>query len=291
VKNPAEGEPSPARIAVAIPCFNEAAAIATVLAQFQEALPTAELFVFDNNSTDGTGDIASALGAHVIAVPQQGKGHTVRAAFAALHGFDVLVLTDGDGTYPADAAPLLIGPVLENAADMAVGARRPTPGAGAMTFTRRLGNTLIRTAFRLLIGRGNRDLLSGYRAFNHRFRSNVVLRTSGFEIESELACEAVTRRLRVVEIEVPYHPRIAGTQSKLRAFRDGWRILLTILIRSLRLRPYRPVLGWLLPCVVLALSVNRIFWGVAGLGISILWCLWLKDLTVRYGTQRDQNTR
>jgi len=201
----------------------------------------------------------------------------------------VLVLTDGDGTYPAEAAPLLVGPVTENAADMAVGARRPAPGAGAMTLTRGLGNHLIRAAFKLLIGRGNTDLLSGYRAFNRRFRAIAQLRASGFEIEAELACEAVARRLRVVEIEIPYHPRIAGTQSKLHAYRDGWRILVTILIRSLRLRPFRPLLALLVPCTALALLVHPGFAAAAGLGIIALWCLLLMDLRARHRKQQDRN--
>ena len=137
-----------------------------MVAQFRAALPDAAIVVYDNNSTDGTGEIARGLGVRVVPVPRQGKGHAVRAAFADLGEFDVIVLTDGDGTYPADAAPLLIAPVLAGAADMAVGARQPTPGAGAMTLTRGLGNTLIRAAFWLLIGPGTTDLLSGYRAFN-----------------------------------------------------------------------------------------------------------------------------
>ena len=254
-----EAEPAPARIAVAIPCYNEAAAIATVIAQFRAALPDAAIVVYDNNSTDGTGEIARGLGVRVVAVPRQGKGHAVRAAFADLSEFDVIVLTDGDGTYPADAAPLLIAPVLAGAADMAVGARQPTPGAGAMTLTRGLGNKLIRAAFWLLIGPGTTDLLSGYRAFNKRFRTTVQLRSAGFEIETELASEAVARKLRVVEIPIPYHPRIAGTESKLRAFRDGRRILVTIVSQSLRLRPHRVLLAWLLPCLVLAVTVHRGF--------------------------------
>jgi len=291
VTNSAEVEPAPARVAVAIPCFNEAAAITAVIAQFRGALPAAELFVFDNNSTDGTGEIARGLGVHVVAVPEQGKGHTVRAAFATLSEFDVVLLTDGDGTYPAEAASLLVGPVIENIADMAVGARRPAPGAGAMTLTRALGNRLIRGAFQLLIGRGNTDLLSGYRAFNRRFRTTVQLNSSGFEIETELASEAVARRLRVVEIEIPYHPRIAGTQSKLRAFRDGRRILMTILIQSLRLRPVRPLLAWLVPCAVLALTVHPGFAAAAGLGIIALWCLLLMDLRARHVACRVMNGR
>ena len=276
-----ETDPAPARIAVAIPCYNEAAAIATVVAQFRAALPDAEIVVYDNNSTDGTGEIARALGVRVVPVPRQGKGHTVRTAFADLSEVDVIVLTDGDGTYPALAAPLLIAPLLVGAADMAVGARQPTPGAGAMTLTRGLGNKLIRAAFWLLIGPGTTDLLSGYRAFNQRFRTTVQLRSAGFEIETELASEAVARKLRAVEIPISYHPRIAGTESKLRAFRDGRRILVTIVSQSLRLRPHRVLLAWLLPCSVLALTIHWGFAAAGGLGLIALWGLLLIDIRAR----------
>jgi glycosyltransferase involved in cell wall biosynthesis len=276
-----EADPAPARIAVAIPCYNEAAAIATVVAQFRAALPDAAIVVYDNNSTDGTGDIARGLGVRVVPVPRQGKGHAVRTAFADLSEVDVIVLTDGDGTYPALAAPLLIAPLLVGAADMAVGARQPTPGAGAMTLTRGLGNKLIRAAFWLLIGPGTTDLLSGYRAFNQRFRTTVQLRSAGFEIETELASEAVARKLKVVEIPIPYHPRIAGTESKLRAFRDGRRILVTIVSQSLRLRPHRVLLAWLLPCSVLALTIHWGFAAAGGLGVIALWGLLLIDIRAR----------
>lgn len=276
--NSAEAGPSPARIAVAIPCFNEAAAISSVIEHYRAALPEAELIVFDNNSTDGTGEIARGLGIRVIDVLEQGKGHAVRAAFASLKEFDVVVLTDGDGTYPAEAAPLLIGPILIDAADMAVGARRPAPGTGAMSVTRALGNLLIRGAFRIFIGPGTTDLLSGYRVFNRRFRETVRLRSSGFEIETELASEAVSRRLRVVEVAISYHVRIAGTQSKLRAYRDGARIMVTILLQSLRIRPHRPILAWALPCALLTISVHRGFAAVAVLGVMVLWGLVLRGL-------------
>jgi glycosyltransferase involved in cell wall biosynthesis len=279
--NPAEAGPSPARIAVAIPCFNEAAAIASVIEHYRAALPDAELVVFDNNSTDGTDQIARGLGIRVIAVPEQGKGHAVRAAFACLKEFDVVVLTDGDGTYPAEAAPLLIGPILIDAADMAVGARRPTPGTGAMSLTRSLGNLLIRGAFRILIGPGTTDLLSGYRVFNRRFRETVELRSSGFEIETELASEAVARRLRVVEVAISYHARIAGTQSKLRAYRDGWRILMMILRQSVRLRPQRPVAAWLVMCIILWLAIHRAIAVVAGAGAGLIVLLGLKLIDLR----------
>ncbi len=271
-------EPSIARIAVAIPCFNEAAAVASVIERYRAALPSAEIVVFDNNSSDATGEIARGLGARVINVTKQGKGNVVRAAFSALADFEIVVLTDGDGTYPAESAPLLVGPLLIDAADMAVGVRRPVPGAGAMSLIRGLGNLIFRVAFRVLIGRGTTDLLSGYRTFNRRFREMVQLRSTGFEIETELASEAVARRLRVVEVAVAYYPRIAGTESKLRAFRDGRRILMMILFQSLRLRPYRPVLAWLVPCGVLAIGVNRLFAAVALSGLMVLWGLFLLDL-------------
>ncbi len=228
----------------------------------------------------------------MIDVPEQGKGHAVRAAFAALTDFDILILTDGDGTYPAEAAPLLVAQVLEHDVDMAVGVRQPERGAGAMTFTRGLGNILIRAAFRILIGPGNTDLLSGYRAFSRRYRATVQLRSAGFEIETELASEAVARSLRVVEIPIPYHPRIAGTESKLRAFRDGRRILRTIVIQSLRLRPHRLLLAIVAPCSVLALTVHWGFAAAAGLAIIGLWSLRLADVRARLDEIRKrQNCR
>ena len=229
------------RIAVAIPCFNEAAAIAAVIAEWRAALPEAEVVVFDNNSTDGTGAIARGLGVRVVEVPEQGKGHVVRASFASLADRDAVIFVDGDGTYPASEARALLAPILDGSADMTIGARRPVAEAGAMTPVRGLGNLLIRAAFFVLIGRGPSDLLSGYRAFNRRFREAVVPRSRGFEIESELASEAVARRLRTVEVPVPYRPRIAGSSSKLQAFRDGLRIVAMILRQSLRLRPWRPL--------------------------------------------------
>jgi glycosyltransferase involved in cell wall biosynthesis len=290
VTNRSEADSTPgARIAVAIPCYNEVAAIATVVASFRAALPQAEIVIFDNNSTDGTGDIARGLGVRVVDVPEQGKGHAVRAAFAALSNFDVVLLTDGDGTYPPEAAPLLVAPVLDGTADMTVGARQPAPGAGAMTITRGVGNRLIRAAFRVLIDRGTTDLLSGYRGFSPRFRKEVTLRSTGFEIETELAGEAAARGFPVLEISVPYHRRIAGTTSKLRAFRDGRRILMTIVKLGIRLRPWRLLLLGAIPLIGLGLIVNWRFAAAAGLYVMVLWSLYLASL--RAGEPRTSGGR
>jgi glycosyltransferase involved in cell wall biosynthesis len=256
------------RIAVAIPCFNEAAAIGTVIARWRESLAAAEIVVFDNNSTDGTGDIARQLGVRVIDVPEQGKGHAVRAAFHELNDRDAVVLVDGDGTYPADYVPILLAPVLDGQADMTVGARRPVGEPGAMSPTRFIGNLLIRGSFWLLIGPGTGDLLSGYRVFGRRYLGGVHLRSTGFEIETELAVEAVRLRMRVREFAVPYHPRIAGTASKLRAFRDGARILTTIVVQSFRFRPWRPAL-----CLLAVGAVVPPFPNWLALGVSLVIAL------------------
>jgi glycosyltransferase involved in cell wall biosynthesis len=279
LKNLADSAETPAslKIAVAIPCFNEGPAIPTVIAQFRAAIPEAEIVVFDNNSTDGTGAIARATGARVVPVPRQGKGHAVRAAFAELAAFDIVVLTDGDGTYPAQAAPLLIDLVRDGRADMSVGARHAVSGAGAMSLTRGLGNVLIRAAFWVLIGPGTTDLLSGYRAFNRHYRESVRLQSAGFEIETELASEAVARGLSVVEVPVAYHPRIAGTQSKLHALRDGWRILLTIVRQSVRLRLPRALLVLLVGLGLGGAIFEPRLAAVAGVGLVGLGIVAVRD--------------
>jgi glycosyltransferase involved in cell wall biosynthesis len=258
----------PPRIAVAIPCYNEAGAVEAVVSEWKNALPEAEIVVFDNNSSDGTGAVARRLLVRVVEVREQGKGHAVRAIFEDLADRDAVILVDGDGTYPADHARALLEPVLDGRADMTVGNRRPVAELGAMSPIRGLGNVLIGAAFAVLIGPGTRDLLSGYRVFGRHFREVVRPRSAGFEIEAELVSQAVARGLRVVQVDVPYRPRIAGTASKLRAFRDGRRILGTILRQGLRFRPWRALCVLALPIGGVGLVIGS--WVVVLVSVGLL---------------------
>jgi glycosyltransferase involved in cell wall biosynthesis len=251
-------QPSSDRVAVAIPCYNEAAALGPVIDEWRAALPYADLFVFDNNSTDDSARIARERGVTVVPVPGQGKGHVVQALFGLLADRPAVVMIDGDGTYPAAIVHDLLDPILADRADMAIGVRRPIPGERAMSPVRRLGNLLIRSAFRLLIGPGHPDLLTGYRVFGPRFLREVTPRSAGFEIETELGCEAVARGLRVAAVETDYRPRAPGTHSKLRAFADGRRILRTIIYESLTRRPLRFLAALALLSLMVALLVSAI---------------------------------
>ena len=254
----------PPRIAVAIPCYNEAAAIASVIREWREALPDAEIVVFNNNSDDGTGTTAQASNARVVEVSRQGKGYVVREIFRTLKNCDAVVMIDGDGTYSASNAADLIRPVLSGAVELSVGIRRPVAEPGAMSPIRGFGNRIIGLAFRILIGPGSTDLLSGYRVFGPSCLQTFEIRSKGFEIETELASEAVSRRLKVFEAPVDYRPRIEGTTSKLRAFRDGWRILKTIVKQSLRLRPWRLLGVVILSAATTALIASMVLPWVAG---------------------------
>jgi glycosyltransferase involved in cell wall biosynthesis len=241
----------PPGIVVAIPCYNEAAAVASVIAEWRNALPGAEIVVFDNNSTDGTGDRAREAGVEVIPVPDQGKGCVVRAIFRAFQDRPAVILIDGDGTYPASAVPPLLDEVLSSRCDMAVMARRPEAAPGSMTPVRGLGNILIRAAFRALLGRGSDDPLSGGRVVGPKYLRAVAPKSTGFEIEVELEGEALRHGLKVASLPTPYLPRIAGTRSKLNPLRDGVRILLAIIRQGWRSRPWR-LLGLSLAGLALA---------------------------------------
>ncbi|MFT4249312.1 MAG: glycosyltransferase family 2 protein [Pseudomonas sp.] len=214
------------RVAVIVPCHNEAATIAKVVGDFAASLPQAVVHVFDNNSSDGTAERAHAAGARVHRVSLQGKGNVIRRGFADIEA-DAYVLVDGDDTYDAGAAPQLLRRLLAERLDMVVGVRRDQVRA-AYRPGHRIGNLLLTRCASLLFGRAFDDMLSGYRVFSRRYVKSFPAHAQGFEIETELAVHALQLRMPVAEVETRYGARPEGSQSKLNTWCDGWRILATI---------------------------------------------------------------
>jgi len=215
------------RIAVLVPCFNEEAAVATVVADFRKALPTAEIFVYDNNSSDRTATVAREAGAEVRSERRQGKGHVVRRMFADIDA-DIYVLVDGDATYDAVSAPRMVDALVSERLDMVVGLRVDKVQAAYRT-GHRAGNRMLTGFLSAVFGQAFTDILSGYRVFSRRFVKSFPVLSDGFEIETELAVHALELALPVAEIETPYYARPEGSFSKLNTWRDGFRILGTIL--------------------------------------------------------------
>ncbi|MDG5495206.1 glycosyltransferase family 2 protein [Niveispirillum sp. BGYR6] len=210
------------RIAVLVPCYNEEASIAAVIRDFKAALPTATIYVYDNNSKDRTSEIARAAGAVVRREPLQGKGNVVRRMFADIEA-DVYVMVDGDDTYHAPSAPALVSKLLDDKLDMVNGARVTdweTYRAG-----HRFGNIMLTTLVTMVFGKRTDDLLSGYRVFSRRFVKSFPVLAGGFEIETELVVHALEMSMPLGEVETPYKDRAPGSVSKLSTFRDGFRIL------------------------------------------------------------------
>jgi len=215
------------RIAVVIPCYNEAIAIGAVIADFRKALPDAAIHVFDNNSRDGTADVAAAAGALVHRVPLQGKGHVVRRMFADVEA-DAYVMVDGDDTYDAASAPAMLRRLFAEKLDMVVGARAPIH-ADVHRPGHALGNHLLTGFLGWLFGRSCVDIMSGFRVFSRRFAKSFPVSSGGFEIETELTVHALELKLPIAEVSTPFKERPEGSVSKLSTFRDGFRILGTML--------------------------------------------------------------
>lgn len=214
------------RVAVLIPCYNEQTAIGKTVADFRAALPGAVIYVYDNNSTDGTMDAARAAGAHVRRETRQGKGNVVRRMFADVDA-DIYLLVDGDATYDAPSAPAMISDLIENHRDMVVGARAEREDA-AYRRGHRAGNWLLTSFVAAVFGKAFTDILSGYRVFSRRFVKSFPVLSGGFEIETELTIHSLELDLPVGEIKTPYFARPEGSESKLNTWRDGFRILWTI---------------------------------------------------------------
>ncbi len=215
------------RVAVLVPCFNEETAIAKVVADFRACLPEATIYVYDNNSTDRTAEIARQAGAQVRREVRQGKGHVVRRMFADIEA-DIYVLVDGDATYDAPSAPRMVSELIDKRCDMVVGARVEREDA-AYRRGHRFGNRILTGFVAQVFGRAFTDILSGYRVFSRRFVKSFPVLSGGFEIETELTIHALELDLPVGELPTPYYARPEGSASKLNTWRDGFRILWTIL--------------------------------------------------------------
>ncbi len=214
------------KIAVLVPCYNEEAAVAKVVKDFRAVLPSATVFVFDNNSTDKTAANARAAGAEVYQEHHQGKGFVVRRMFTDVEA-DIYVLVDGDATYDAPSARAMITRLLSDRLDMVVGSRVDQDEA-AYRAGHRTGNRLLTSFVASVFGPTFKDMLSGYRVFSRRFVKSFPVLSGGFEIETELTIHALELGLPVAEIETPYYARPVGSASKLNTWRDGFRILRTI---------------------------------------------------------------
>ena len=215
------------RIAVLLPCHNEAAGIANVVAAFKNALPTATVYVYDNNSTDNTAEQALHAGAVVRHEAYQGKGNVVRRMFSDIEA-DIYVMADGDETYDPTVAPELIRKLVDEHLDMVVGARVATD-AQSFRSGHRWGNRFLTGLVKYLFGYGFEDMLSGYRIMSRRFVKSFPIHSRGFEIETEMSVHALQLQLPVAEVPTKYGVRPEDSLSKLRTYRDGFRILFTII--------------------------------------------------------------
>ena len=252
---PLVSTPAGLRVAVLIPCRNEAPAVAGVVRDFATYLPGAVLHVYDNNSSDNTAQAAREAGAVVRREPRPGKGSVVRRMFADVEA-DIYVLVDGDGTYDAAAAPAMVRLLVEEGLDM-VNATRVDEAAGAYRPGHRLGNAVLTGIVVRLFGREITDMLSGYRVFSRRFVKSFPAIATGFETETEFTVHALALRMPVGEHASAYRERVAGSESKLRTYSDGLRILRTIVVLVKEERPlaFFATAAGLLLALALALAV------------------------------------
>lgn len=227
------------KIAVLIPCYNEAVTIAKVIDDFRNELPEAEIYVYDNNSSDDTAKIALEHGAFVRFEPRQGKGNVVRQMFRDIEA-DCYLMVDGDDTYPAESAKDLCLPILEKRADMTVGDRLSN-GTYAEENKRAFhgfGNNLVRMMIKWIYGYGFEDVMTGYRAFSRTFVKTFPVLSEGFQIETELSIHAVDRRWRILDVPIVYRDRPEGSESKLNTLSDGIKVIMMI---GALFKNYRPL--------------------------------------------------
>ena len=302
------------KIAVLIPCYNEARTVQKVVADFKRVLPQATVYVYDNNSTDGTAALAEAAGAVVRHEYQQGKGSVMRRMFREIDA-EAYVLVDGDDTYPAEAAPEMVRLVVEQQADMVVGDRLSST---YYTQNKRpfhnFGNDLVRFCTNHLFGGKIKDIMTGYRAFSYQFVKTYPVLSRGFEIETEMTIHALHRHMQVENVVIDYRDRPEGSESKLNTFSDGFKVLGTIVRLFKNYRPFQffgllaavlalvalaflaPVLGWyfatglvprfptLIVCCVVLVAALLLF--IAGVILSSLLAKDSRDFEFQLQTVR-----
>lgn len=226
------------KIAVLIPCYNESRTIEKVVTDFKNALPEAVIYVYDNNSTDGTDELAKKAGAVVRYEHQQGKGNVIRRMFRDIDA-ECYIMTDGDDTYPAEFAPEMVAKVIDYGADMVVGDRLSST---YFTENKRpfhnFGNSLVRKSINVLFGTDIKDIMTGYRAFSYQFVKSFPVLSKGFEIETEMSIHAADKNMHVENVIIEYRDRPEGSVSKLNTYSDGMKVLMTI---ANLYRSYKPM--------------------------------------------------
>jgi glycosyltransferase involved in cell wall biosynthesis len=232
-----EGQTLSPTIAVVIPCYQEALTIGKVVADFRRELPAARLYVFDNNCTDGTGDLAAKAGATVIREKRQGKGFVVASIFSKVDA-DILVMVDGDDTYEASHVHKLLEPILRGDADMTVATRLTSHGEKSFRPLHVAGNQMVCRVINWMYPSGLSDIFSGYRAFTRDCIRQIPITARGFDVETELTLQALYRGQVIQEMPAPYRARPEGSFSKLNTYRDGFRVLLKLF---LILKSYKPL--------------------------------------------------
>lgn len=297
-------------VAVLVPCYNEALTVAKVVDDFRRVLPGAVVYVYDNNSSDDTASIAAEHGAVVRCESRQGKGNVVRQMIRDIDA-DYYIMVDGDDTYPAEAAPELLAPLLNDEADHVVGDRlsNGTYFAENKRGGHAFGNNLVRDLVSLLYGFRYTDIMTGYRAFNRVFAETLPVLSPGFQIETELSIHAADKRWRIAQVPIDYRDRPAGSESKLNTVSDGIKVL--AMIASL-FKDYKPLPFFSL--LALVFFVIGLFLGVpvidefmhtglvlrfptailavafCGLGALLLVCGLILDTVVK-GNRRDWELR
>ncbi|MBQ3416243.1 MAG: glycosyltransferase [Ruminococcus sp.] len=238
------------KIAVLIPCYNEAVTIEKVVKDFKEALPESTIYVFDNNSTDGTAEIAAAAGAVVRHEYQQGKGNVIRRMFREIDA-ECYIMTDGDDTYPADNARAMVDAILDKGVDMVVGDRLSSTyfEENKRPF-HNLGNSMVRKSINMIFKSDIKDIMTGYRAFSYQFVKSFPVLSKGFEIETEMSIHAIDKNMYVTNEVIEYRDRPEGSESKLSTYSDGFKVLMTI---GRLFRNYRPLAFFGVIALILAL--------------------------------------